>query len=42
MKEARGGPILERTMQEAGILGEGLETSLKDAPYTKGLDGDRL
>ena len=42
MKEARGGPILERTMYEAGILGVGLETSSKDAPYTERLNGGRL
>ena len=42
IKEARGGPILVSTMQEAGVLGEGLETSLRDAPYAERLDGDRL
>ena len=42
MKEARGGPILERTMQYAVVLGKDLETSSKDAPYTERLDGERL
>ena len=41
MKKTRGGPILVRTMQEAGTLGEGLETSSKDAPYTERLAGSK-